>query len=117
MDILSKQTDALGVDQYRDNLAGVPMAYRPTISHSAALNPKGTSVSVQVRSTYPIVNEVNGVKTSTDQFLMQTKFTALQHVTNDTERAAIFDKHIEFLQAARASILEGRLPVAPVDLA
>lgn len=117
MDILSKQTDSLGVDQYRENVVGVPMAYRPTISHSAALNPKGTSVSIQVRSTYPIMNEVNGVKTSTDQFLMLTKFTALQNVTNDTERAAIFDKHIAFLQAARTSILEGRLPVAAVVLA
>lgn len=115
--ILSKQTDALGTDVYRSTDSTIPMAFRPSVEMSAALNPKKTSVSMTVKSLYPLVNTVDGVPVSQNQFLMVTKFTALQHVVNDTERAKIFDDHIAFLEAARSAILEGRLPTTAITLA
>jgi len=114
--ILSKQTDAIGQDTYRSEVESIPRAYRPMIFMSVAPNPRATSNSVQIRSVYPLLNVVDGITTSQNQFVMVTKFTSLQHVTNDVERAKIFDDHIAFLQQARASILEGRLPTTAVEL-
>lgn len=90
------------------------MAFRPVVEMTAVPNPRQTSNTMTVRSIHPLVVNVDGVTKSNDSFVMTTKFTSLQHVTNDTERAAIFDSHIAFLLAARASILEGRLPLVPM---
>lgn len=109
--ILSKQNDVVGVDRYRVNDASIPAAYRPRIDFSCLTNPRGTSNTMTVRSEAPIVKTVDGVTTSSDMFLMTTKFTSLQQVTSDELRAKIFDDHIAFLQKARADILEGRLPM------
>lgn len=109
--ILSKQNDVIGTDKYRVNTAGVPNGFKPRIDMSCMPNPRGTSNTMTVRSEAPIVQEVDGVQTSSDMFLMTTKFTSLQHVTSDALRAEIFDNHLAFLQAAREDILQGRLPL------
>lgn len=114
--ILSKDNDLLGTDKYRDTTKTIPMAYRATIDMSVNQNSTATNNNVTVRSVNPVVKEVAGVTTSQDSFLMVTKFSSLQHITNDTERAACFDKHVAFLLAARASILDGQLPDAPIVL-
>lgn len=112
--ILSKDNDLLGTDKYRETDKTVPMAYRPTVEMSVNANASGTNNNVTVKSTFPVVTTVNGVTTSKDSFLMVSKFSSLQHITNDVERAKAFDDHIKFLGKARASILDGQLPDAPV---
>lgn len=109
--ILSKQNDVVGVDKYRVNDLTIPAAYRPLIDFSCVTNPRGTSNTMTLRSEAPIVKTADGIVTSTDMFLMTTKFTSLQQVTSDALRAKIFDDHVAFLQKARADILEGRLPM------
>lgn len=115
--IVSKQNDIYGIDKYRFNDVSVPVAYRHNIEMQVAENPRKTSNTVTVRSVTPIVKVIDGSSVSTDSFVATTKFTALQQVTNAAERAACFDKHVAFLLAARADILEGRLPLEPVSLA
>lgn len=109
--ILSKQNDIVGTDKYRVNDTSIPAAYRPSLDFSCVTNPRGTSNTMTVRSQGPIVKTVDDVTTSTDMFLMTTKFTSLQQVTSDVLRAKIFDDHVAFLMVARADILEGRLPM------
>lgn len=115
--ILSKDIDVLGIDKYRDTSPSKPMAFRPSLEMSVNQNSTGTNNNVSVRSIYPLIKDVNGVTTSTDSFLMTTKFSALQHVTNDVERAEIYDDHLEFLTKARTAILFGELPKVAITFA
>lgn len=107
---ISKQTDTLGSDRYRDEVAGVPLAYRPNITHTVQQNGTGSSNSVIVRVSAPSLTVVNGITTSTDTFLATSKFTALQKITDDATRAKAYDDHIRFLIATRATNLDGQLP-------
>lgn len=111
---ISKQPDLLGSDVYRADLEDVPNAFLPMVTHSVSKSPRGTSHSVNVRSVNPSIRNVDGIVTSSDQFLMTTKFTSLQHITDDATRAAIYDNHIAFLIASRDTNLAGELPVQPV---
>lgn len=114
--ILSKDNDLLGTDKYRDTTKTIPMAFRATIDMSVNQNSTATNNNVSVRSVHPVVKDISGVTTSSDSFLAVTKFSSLQHITNDVERAACFDNHVAFLLAARSSILDGQLPDEPVVL-
>lgn len=109
---ISKQTDTLGSDRYRDEVAGVPLAYRPTITHTIQQNGTGSSNSVVVRASAPSLITINGITTSTDTFLATSKFTALQKITDDVTRAKAYDDHIRFLIATRRTNLNGQLPSA-----
>lgn len=107
---LSKQTDTVGVDRLRDEKSGTPLAYRPTVTHTVQPNASGSSNSVLVRVSVPCVLTVDGVTTATDTFLASSKFTSLQKITNDEERAQAYDDHIRYLIATRESNLLGQLP-------
>lgn len=108
--ILSKDTDLIGTDKYRDDTKSIPLAFRHTVDMSVNPNASGTNNMVTVKSNLPLVVTVDGRSQSSDSFLMTTKFSALQHVTDDAARASIFDKHIEFLTKSKAAILDGQLP-------
>lgn len=108
--ILSKDTDLLGTDRYRDSDKTIPMAFRATIDMTVNPNASNTNNQVTIKSVQPVVNTVQGVVTSKDSFLMVTKFSSLQHITNDAERERIFDNHLRFLIASKQSILDGQLP-------
>lgn len=107
---IAKQTDTLGSDRYRDEISGVPLAFRPTITHTIQQNGTGSSNSVIVRVSAPSLTVVNGITTSTDTFLATSKFTALQKITDDKTRAKAYDDHIRFLIATRGTNLNGQLP-------
>lgn len=108
--VISKQTDALGTDRLRDDVSGIPLAFRQTINHTVQQNSNGSSNSVLVRVTAPSLKTVDGVVTSTDSFLATSKFTALQKITDDQLRAKAYDDHIRYLIATRATNLLGQLP-------
>lgn len=114
--ILSKDVDSFGMDTYRDDNATIPLAYRPTITHEVNPNTSGTNNQVTIRVRVPVVTTVNGVATSTDRFEFIGKYTALQAVTADVERARCLDLAIEYLTAAKAAIINGILPATPVAL-
>lgn len=107
---ISKQTDALGNDRLRDEVPGIPLAFRQTINHTVQSNSDGSSNSVLVRVAAPSVRVIDEIVTSTDTFLATSKFTALQKITDDTTRAKAYDDHIRYLIATRSSNLQGELP-------
>lgn len=107
---LSKETDTVGVNRLRDEINGVPLAYRPTVTHTVQANASGSSNSVLVRVAVPCVMTVDGVTTANDTFLATSKFTSLQKITNDAERAKAYDDHIRYLIATRSTNLLGQLP-------
>mgnify|MGYP001040302262 CR=1 FL=1 len=111
---LSKQTDTVGIDRLRDEISGTPLAYRPTVTHTVQANASGSSNSVLVRVAVPCVLTVDGVTSATDTFLATSKFTSLQKITNDAERAKAYDDHIRYLIATRGSNLLGQLPNTPL---
>lgn len=114
--ILSKDVDAFGVDTYRDEDATIPLAFRPTITHSVNPNSAGTNNQVTVKVRVPVVTTVNGVNQSTDRFEFVGKFSALQNVTSDGARVRCLDAAIEYLTKAKAAIINGQLPSAAVAL-
>lgn len=114
--ILSKDTDLLGTDRYRDSDKAIPMAFRATIDMTVNPNSSNTNNQVTIKSVQPVVNTVEGVTTSKDSFLMVTKFSSLQHITNEAERERVFDNHLRFLIASKQSILDGQLPSTAVDI-
>lgn len=107
---ISKQTDALGNNRLRDEIPGIPLAFRQTINHTIQSNADGSSNSVLVRVAAPSLKVIDDVVTSTDTFLATSKFTALQKITDDTLRAKAYDDHIRYLIATRSSNLLGELP-------
>lgn len=114
--ILSKDTDCFGMDTYRDDNVTIPLAFRPTLTHEVNPNASGTNNQVTIRVRVPVVTTLNGVTTSTNRFEFIGKFTALQAVTSDVERMRCLDIAIEYLNAAKASIVNGILPVTAVAL-
>lgn len=97
----------LGTSTFR--LVGVtaPAQFQPSMVFSATQNSSGTNTNVKLDSTYPLLTEVDGVYTSANQFRMKTEFSALRSVIDDTERARIFDEHVQFLLDKRDLILQG----------
>lgn len=114
--ILSKDVDAFGVDTYRDEDATIPLAFRPTITHSVNPNSAGTNNQVTVKVRVPVVTTVNGVIQSTNRFEFVGKFSALQNVTSDGARVRCLDAAIEYLNRTKAAIVNGQLPSAAVAL-
>lgn len=112
--ILSKDNDLFGTDRYRDNNKTVPMAHRATIDMSVNPNASGTNNQVTIKSLEPVIRTIDGVVSSDDSFLVVTKFSSLQHITNDAERERAFDNHLRFLITGKQAILDGQLPDAPV---
>lgn len=113
---LQKDVDALGTDVYRDDNATVPLMFRATLTHSIKPNQAGTNNQVTVGVKVPVVTTVNGVNVSENRFECIVKFTALQNITNDTERARCLDLAIEYLTAAKANLIQGILPASVVAL-
>lgn len=112
--IYSASPAPLGVSEYR--LVGVdaPAQYVPRIIASTSRNASGTNIDYRLKSDYPLLVTVDGVITNNNTFRMETKFSALQNVLNDTERARIFDEHVQFLVDNRSKILNGDVtPVTP----
>lgn len=116
MKIISKQQDLFGTDVYRLEDASKPFAYRATTEHTVQPNANKSNNMVTIRTVVPVVVDTLGFPSVSNSFSMVTKFAALQQITNQTERALAFDKHIAFLEAARSDILEGRLPTAAYTL-
>lgn len=97
----------LGSSRYRDEASPVPAMYRPSLEYTVRENEPGTNRNCIVKSIFPLAIQVDGSWKAVSRFVMQTTFTALQSVTNDAERAAIFDSHIAFLTENRDKILKG----------
>lgn len=118
--IISKQNDQLGTDTYRVEDANVPTGFRETtkltIAESTRKPSPGAAASRNstVVTERPIVRTVDGLTISTDKFVVNTKFTALQHITEPTARRAAFRNHIAFLIESETAIIEGNLPVSAV---
>lgn len=115
--ILSKDVDAFGSDTYRDDNTAIPLAYRPTIVETINPNKEGTNNMVTVEVKVPVVETINGVTTSKNTFRCTVKYTALQSVTSDAERARALDLAIEYLTARKATLVQGILAASPVTLA
>lgn len=103
---------SLGRVQTRDTAIAAPSMYQPTITADAVLNKSGSNVNVTVKSDYPLPSSVDGLWKSPNRFLIRTSITALQSVTNATERAAILDAHIAFLTKHKAVLMAGGVPTS-----
>lgn len=114
---ISKDVDVIGTDKYRVEDLTIPQAYRASTQMSISVNKVSTNNNVTIRDVTPVVNVIDGKHMSSDSFIMTTKFTSLQHITNDVEREATFDRHMAVLVAAKAAILKGELPSTPIVIA
>lgn len=118
--IISKQTDQLGTDTYRVEDVNVPTGFRETTKLTVAESNRKPSPGIAasrnstVVTERPIVRVVDGLTMSTDKFVVNTKFTALQHITEPAARKAAFRNHIAFLIESETAIIEGNLPVGAV---
>lgn len=119
MDILSKETDAIGTDKYRSTDATIPMAFRQTLTHLVKPNPDGSNHQSTITASVPVVVTIDGVSTSKDTYRAIFKFSSLQHIVNDAERAQAYDLLIKYLSSApgKAAIIGGVLPKTPIALA
>lgn len=113
--IVQKDNDQLGTDIWRDKNISVPMAYRPTVVHTSRANANGSNINQTIDSFVPLVRLVDGLSVSTDAFKATFKFSALQHVVNDEERAQAFDALLAYLTAHRSSIIAGQKSLATTD--
>lgn len=108
--ILSKDIDAFGTDIYRDEDKTIPLAFRPTITHSVNPNSDGSNHQVTVKVRVPVVTVTDGVTTSTDRFEFIGKFSSLQNIVADGPRLRCIDTAIEYLTEAKTAIINGQLP-------
>lgn len=120
MSIISKQNDQLGTDTYRVEDANIPTGFRETTKLTVAESTRkpnpGAAVSrnSSVITERPVVRTVDGLTVSTDKFVVTSKFTALQHITEATARKAAFRNHVAFLIESETAIIEGNLPINAV---
>lgn len=115
LSILSKETDVVGTDKFRANDAAIPMAYRAHAEVTMNPNADGSNIQATVMTAKPVVVTVNGVPTVPGTFRMTTKFNSLQTITNDAERIAVIDAHVEMLVALKQNLANGMLPsTAPI---
>lgn len=105
--LYSQSAGPLGVSHYRLSDVSAPAQFVPTLTFSAVQNSSGTNTNVSLTSEYPIVTEVDGVNVANNRFRMVTTFTALRNIKNDTERARIFDEHVQFLIDHRDVAING----------
>ena len=113
--IVQKDNDQLGTDIWRLKDLTIPMAYRTVLTHSSRANAQGTNYNQTVEVVTPIVRLVDGLAVSTDAFKATFKFSALQHVVNDEERALTFDALFTYLQRNRDSIIAGSKQIDTAD--
>mgnify|MGYP001046497451 CR=1 FL=1 len=113
--IVQKDNDQLGTDIYRSKDNTIPMAYRPTLVHTSRASANGNNLNHTVEAQVPLVRLVDGLAVSTDSFKATFKFSALQHVVNDDERAEAFDALIAYVKAKKADIIQGRKPLSSSD--
>lgn len=107
--LYSQSASPLGKSIYRFVGVSAPAQFIPTLTFEAKANGSGTNNWVTVDSTYALIAVVDGVTTPTDTFRMKSEFTSLQNVIADTERARLFDEHVQFLLDNKANILEGKV--------
>lgn len=114
--ILQKDNDVVGADIYRDDNVAIPNAFRTTLHHEINPNKLGTNNQVTVKCLVPVVQTVDGVMSSKNQFFASFKFASLQHITNDVEREKCYNDIVAYITkpAVKAAILTGTLPAAPV---
>lgn len=108
--ILSKETDTLGTDKYRDNDTNTPILFRPTVSHTVELKSEGTSATNTIISNVPYIVTVNGIATSQRSHRAVLKFFALQDITDPVGRAKAFDNLIAYCTKNKDAIINGSLP-------
>lgn len=113
---VQKDADQLGTDILRDKDNTIPMAYRAKVVHTSRSNPNGSNINQTIDSTVPVVRLVDGLTVSTDTFKATFKFSSLQHIVNDTERALAFDALVAYMGANRDVILRGEKPASNADL-
>lgn len=105
--LYSQSAGPLGVSYYRLSDVDAPAQFIPTLTFAAVQNSSGTNTNVSLTSEYPIVSEVDGVNVANNRFRMVTTFTALRNITNERERARIFDEHVQFLLDQRNVLING----------
>lgn len=105
--LYSQSAGPLGVSHYRLSDVRAPAQFVPTLTFSAVQNSSGTNTNVSLTSEYPIVTEVDGVNVANNRFRMVATFTALRNITNEEERARIYDEHVQFLVDQRNVAING----------
>lgn len=105
--LYSQSAGPLGTSYYRLSDVVAPAQFVPTLTFSAVQNSSGTNTNVSLTSEYPIVTEVDGVNVANNRFRMVTTFTALRNITCATERARIYDEHVQFLVDQRDVAING----------
>lgn len=113
--VLQKDNDQLGTDIWRDKDLTIPMAFRPSVTHTSRANAAGTNLNQTVESSVPVVRLVDGLAVSTDAFKATFKFAALQHVVETSSREQCFDALLTYLNANRRAIIDGTKPMSITD--
>lgn len=113
---VQKDNDQLGTDILRLVENTIPMAYRPTLTHTSRASVNGSNYNQTIEVKTPILRLVDGLAVSTDSFKATFKFSALQHVTSDEDRYLAFDAAVAYLVANREEICNGRKPAAATEL-
>lgn len=114
--IVQKDNDQLGTDIYRSKDTTIPMAYRPTLVHTSRASANGNNLNQTIEVQVPLVRLVDGLTVSSDSFKATLKFSALQHVVNDDERLEAIDALLAYVELYKTDIVEGRKPLASVDV-
>ena len=113
--IVQKDNDQLGTDIWRSKDSQIPMAFRPTIVHTSRASANGNNLNQTVETQVPLVRLVDGLAVSSDSFKATFKFSALQHVVSEEERAEAFDALLAYITANKNDIIQGRKPLSSAD--
>lgn len=104
---LVKDNDLFGQDLYRANIAGVPLGFRPTLSHTVRQSANKNNNNATIEAICPVVRLVDGLAVSTDSWKATFKFTALQHIESDAQAELAFDAVVAYVKANKEHILAG----------
>lgn len=107
--------DLYGQNILRADVAGLAVAFRPTISHTNRLSANKANSNQTIEVVYPIVTTLDGRPVSQDSWKATFKFSALQHVIDNVTANEVIDTLIAYINAHRDIIIEGSKGV-PTDL-
>lgn len=99
--------DLYGQNVLRLDAPGVPVAFRATITHTNRLSANKANSNQTIEVKYPIVTVVEGHNVSTDAWKAVFKFSALQHVIDNSTANLAIDALIAYVNENRAAIIEG----------
>lgn len=100
-----------GESTYRAQQPGVPAQFQPVLREKVSPNKSGTNHNVSVKLTYPLARNdaTKGTWSVDNTLILAFSMTSLQNVVATTEAAEAYDVMIAFLQAAKASYVDGKL--------